>query len=317
MSRLTLADHQAFAAAWIEYVERRRNTVAHFAHSQGLCEREAYMKRDKAQRALGIVLRSANQHVTFKPVLDNVTLEGEYHALVASDWHIWPGYTSRAEEVFYQTLQADKFDMVVLNGDVTDQPRVSRHDPIQGIQPPSLVDELTEAQSRVAHVAKLARKKNKACKLIWTMGNHDSRAWRHTALLAPEIAPMFDFEALFPDWQFTMSITVNDNCVIKHRWNKGLHAALNNTRNSGTTLVTGHTHRLLVTPWTDYNGTRYGIETGTLCDPRGPQFQYIENDPVNWQPGFIELFLDADDVHAERIDCSRKTIRRLGKPVNG
>lgn len=316
--RFTLEEAQHFATQWVDLVEKRGIKVADFAAHMNLSMRNMYLVRDKVQTMLGIALSASPERARapdLMPIMDHTVLEGEQHIIIGSDWHIWPGYHSRAEEAFLKALQSDSFSAVILNGDITDQPKVSRHDPLPGIQPPSLADELKETEGRLREVVKLARRKNKQCRLLWNFGNHDTRAWRHTAMLAPEIAALFDFERLFPDWEFSMSITVNRNLVIKHRWHNGLHAALNNTRSSGTSLVTGHTHRLQVTPWSDYSGTRYGIECGTLADPRGPQFQFTENNPVNWCPGFVEIFCDEHDVHAERIDCSRRTIRRMGKPL--
>ena len=49
-------------------------------------------------------------------------------------------------------------------------------------------------------------------------------------------------------------------------------------------------HSLKVTPYTDYNGTRYGVDTGTLADIEGPQFvDYLEDSPTNWRSGFVVL----------------------------
>jgi hypothetical protein len=45
----------------------------------------------------------------------------------------------------------------------------------------------------------------------------------------------------------------------------------------------------MVTPWVDYNGRRYGIDTGTLAEPSGDQFVYCEENPVNWCSGFCVL----------------------------
>jgi hypothetical protein len=49
-------------------------------------------------------------------------------------------------------------------------------------------------------------------------------------------------------------------------------------------------HSLKVTPFDDYNGTRYGVDTGTLADVDGPQFEnYLELSPTNWRSGFAVL----------------------------
>ncbi len=80
------------------------------------------------------------------------------------------------------------------------------------------------------------------------------------------------------------------------------------------------THRLLVRPYSDYTGTRYGIETGTLADPHGPQFRYTENNPRDWHPGFLimetELYDDgAFDVRPQLVDCTLRKPVVLGEAV--
>jgi hypothetical protein len=78
--------------------------------------------------------------------------------------------------------------------------------------------------------------------------------------------------------------------VVKHRYKGGIHATHNNTVGSGKTIVTGHLHSLKVTPYADYNGNRFGVDTGTLADPSGPQFvDYLEDNPTNWRSGFAIL----------------------------
>lgn len=62
-----------------------------------------------------------------------------------------------------------------------------------------------------------------------------------------------------------------------------------NDLKSGASIVTGHLHSLKVTPWTDYTGTRYGVDTGTLADIDGSQFEYTEDNPKNWRSGFAVL----------------------------
>lgn len=53
-------------------------------------------------------------------------------------------------------------------------------------------------------------------------------------------------------------------------------------------MFTGHLHSMKVQPISDYNGTKYGVDTGTLADPYGPQFaNYTELNPLNWRSGFV------------------------------
>jgi hypothetical protein len=46
---------------------------------------------------------------------------------------------------------------------------------------------------------------------------------------------------------------------------------------------------LEVTPWGDYRGRRYGVQTGTLAAYDGPQFEYAENGPTPACSGFAVL----------------------------
>ena len=68
-------------------------------------------------------------------------------------------------------------------------------------------------------------------------------------------------------------------------------------------MVTGHLHSLKVTPFDDYKGTRFGIDTGTLAEPSGPQFEnYLEHSPTNWRSGFVVLtFKDGELLWPEVV----------------
>jgi hypothetical protein len=87
---------------------------------------------------------------------------------------------------------------------------------------------------------------------------------------------------------------VNDTVMIKHRYHNGIHATYNNALKAGRSIVTGHLHRLCVTPWGDYNGRRWGVDTGCLADPHGPQFAYAEDNPSPHCSGFAVLTFDED-----------------------
>lgn len=77
----------------------------------------------------------------------------------------------------------------------------------------------------------------------------------------------------------------------------------NNAVQSGLSMVTGHLHSLKVTPWSDYTGTRFGVDTGTLAAPFGPQFNsYMEDGPRNWRSGFAVLtFHDGELLWPELV----------------
>lgn len=251
-----------------------------------------YRRRHTIQGKHGISLPSFNakQESVLKTVIpDNKrVIEHEVDngaVFVASDCHYWPGEATVAHKAFVALLTEFKPKTIILNGDVFDGSRISRHEPLMGTNPPTPKQEIEACQDRLDEI----RNASKNARCFWTFGNHDVRLHRYIAVNAPELsdfAHLFDY---FPGWHTGWRIDINDQVVIKHRWHNGQHATYNNTLKSGRSIVTGHLHKLQVTPWSDYNGRRYGVDTGTLAEPYGDQFTYTECNPVNWCSGFAVL----------------------------
>lgn len=207
--------------------------------------------------------------------------------LVGSDHHYWPGEPSTAHRAFVMFCKQMKPSVVVCNGDAFDGSTISRHSPIGWEKRPSVIEELEACKERLGEIEAATFKARK----IWNLGNHDARFETRLATVAPEYAKVngFHLKDHFPLWESAWSLFVNDDVVIKHRFKNGIHATHNNAMWSGKTTVTGHLHSLKVTPLTDYNGTRFGVNTGTMTEPGGPQFEYLEDNPVNWRSGFVVL----------------------------
>lgn len=205
--------------------------------------------------------------------------------LVGSDCHYWPGVVTTAHRAFLKFCRDMKPKTVILNGDVLDGARISKHAPIGWEKRPQLVDEMEACKARLFEIEKVTR----GCKRIWSLGNHDARFETFLATVAPEYAKIHGVHLKdhFPDWTGCWSVWINDCTVVKHRFRSGIHAPWNNTMWAGRTIVTGHLHSQKVYPLSDYNGTRWGVDTGTLAEPYGPQFtDYTEDSPVNWRSGF-------------------------------
>jgi hypothetical protein len=81
-----------------------------------------------------------------------------------------------------------------------------------------------------------------------------------------------------------------DSVIFKHRFTGWANSTRNDTLRGGKSLVCGHTHALNVTAYSDYNGTRYGCNSGTLAAPYSKPFAgYTELNPVDWRSGFLVL----------------------------
>jgi UDP-2,3-diacylglucosamine pyrophosphatase LpxH len=207
------------------------------------------------------------------------------HVLIGSDAHIWPGPKSTAMRAFIKFCGDVKPDAVILNGDVMDFPQVSRHPPIGWENHPTVQQEIEAAQD-ILHEIELAAGK---ARKVWTLGNHDGRFETRLATVAPEFAKLngIHLRDHFPQWEPGWSCWINNEVVVKHRFKGGVHAAHNNAVSSGKHMVTGHLHSAKVAPWTDYNGTRFAVDTGCLADPDHRAFvDYTEDNPKNWLSGF-------------------------------
>lgn len=212
------------------------------------------------------------------------------YILIGSDAHYHPGVITTAHRAFVKFCKDLKPSMVILNGDIFDGAAISRHPRIMWEGRPSVVQELKAVQERLEEI-------EKACKgaiKVRTIGNHCLRFESFLAAHASQYegVPGFSLREHFPAWAEGWSVWINDEIVVKHRFRNGVHATYNNTLHAGKTMVTGHCHALGVRPFTDYRGTRYGVDTGTLADPDGPQFGYTEDGPLNWRSGFIVMRIE-------------------------
>jgi predicted phosphodiesterase len=209
--------------------------------------------------------------------------------LVASDCHYWPDLISTAHRAFVKLTKELKPRIVVINGDAFDGASISRH-PAGGTWQslPSVKQELEACQDRLEEIQKAAT----GAQLHFCWGNHDLR---FNARLQQQVGDTFkgvmgmSLNEHFPLWRFSMSLMINDNTMIKHRYHNGIHAIYNNILKSGCSMVTGHLHSLKVTPFTDYNGSRYGVDTGTLSPIDADAFTYSEDSPKNHRSGFAVL----------------------------
>jgi hypothetical protein len=208
--------------------------------------------------------------------------------LIGSDAHYYPGIVSTAHRAFCKLARELKPSAVILNGDAFDGGTISRFPRIGWDSKPTVQQELETCLQRMTEIEDACGTKN----LFWPLGNHDARYETFLASRVPEYQGVegFHLKDKFPLWAPCWAVFVNDSVVVKHRYKNGIHATHQNTVSSGRSIVTGHLHSLKVTPFSDYDGTRFGVDCGTLASPQGPQFDdYIECNPVNWRSGFAVL----------------------------
>lgn len=258
--------------------------------------RSIYRRRDRIETRTGVSIQppianrgGGHQHTlpAYRPHRATLNVE-DGAVLVGSDGHYWPGPPSTAHRAFVRFCEELKPDAVVLNGDAFDGASISRHPPVGWESRPTVIEEIDAVKERLGEVQAAAG----SAKLFWPLGNHDARFETRIAAVAPEYAKVHGVHLRdhFPDWHPCWSVWINDAVVVKHRYKGGTHAPSNNVVNSGLSMVTGHLHSAKVSPWTDYNGTRFGVDTGCLADPDAAAFVgYTEDNPKNWRSGFAVL----------------------------
>lgn len=255
-------------------------------------ERTVYTRRVNLEKKLGRQItgphhQSQTRHEIQHPQRVQLDLNDGI-ILVGGDAHYWPGEASTAHRAFVHFTKKLKPKIIVVNGDLVDGASISRYPPIGWEDTPTVIQEIETTQERLGELEAVA----KNARLVWPLGNHDARFETRLATAAPQYASLngFHLKSYFPRWAPCWSCWINDDIVIKHKFKNGIHATHNNVMWSGKHMITNHLHSLKVTPNTDYNGTLFGVDTGTLADPDGPQFRdYTEDNPKNWRSGFIVL----------------------------
>lgn len=209
-----------------------------------------------------------------------------------SDAHWWPGLSDTlAYKALLEVIRQEKPALIVANGDLLDGARISSHGRIRFEQTPRLADELEEVKARMAEIRHAHRK----ALLVRTMGNHCSRFETYLSNHASEMEGVQGTRLSdhLIGWEETMSLWVNNQCVVKHRIGQGRHAAYTNLQKAGSISgQTGHTHRLLVEVVGNWRGRFYWAESGTLAEPGGPQFAYAEDNPTEACSGFLTTLFD-------------------------
>ena len=297
MQNPTSCTDEEFIQLW-----RKHRSCAEVADVLGISTRRAHSKRRLIEKKQNIELHSEDiRGIKYQKNVVTVAHSvrkslGLLHGtvIVFSDAHFWPGIRSAAFKGLLWAIEELKPRAVINNGDAFDGASISRYPRIGWDTKPSLIGELKACEASLEEIETAAKKANSQCKLIWTLGNHDARFENTLANRVPEFANIkgFTLKDHFPAWEPAWSCMVTDDIVVKHRWKGGIHAVYNNSVMSGKSYVTGHLHSLKVSPFSDLNGTRYGVDTGTLAEPTGPQFiDYLEDAPVNWRSGFAVLTL--------------------------
>jgi predicted phosphodiesterase len=284
-------------------VWKESDSAEQVAETIGVSLRNVYSRRSRIEKSESITLKAKNKSGSFIRYKDHVsraTMEMRDGVIfVASDAHYLPGEPSAAHKAFVKLIKKHKPDVIIMNGDVFDGITISRYPKAYyEAAKPTVKQEIEVVSDRLGEIEKVRGN----AKLFWTLGNHDARYEARLANLVPEYQGVagFSLKEHFPAWLHCMSLMINKNLMVKHRFRGGVHAAWNNVLHSGVSTVTGHLHRLQATILGDYRGNRWGVDTGTLADLDGEHMGYGEDNPMNHASGFAVLtVIDGQLVYPE------------------
>ena len=188
-----------------------------------------------------------------------------------------------------------KPDKVVINGDLGDFYSISDFDKNPD-RKTKLVDDKKVMREILYDIRKTA---GKACEITLIEGNHENRLqkflWRNPQLegldelYIPKLIGVKDFNVKYVGadreyWKKTMGHLNVGNATITHGDSRlngvkgGQNASYNTAKQSGRDVIIGHTHRLKMNYFTNFNQSVVGIECGCLCQVPGT---------ADWQQGFV------------------------------
>ena len=254
--------------------------------------REIFSRRRRIEKRIGEQISSPKRQNpnTYAEVQDfpgRATTElKDGQILLGTDSHYWPGVVTDAHKAFVKLAAEIKPAIIIKNGDELDFPSISRW-PGSWEKRPSVFEELEWASERLEEI----RQASKSSKFFYPIGNHDYRFELRLAQVAQEFKNVqgVHLKDHIPGWTACWSLWINGDVVVKHRFKTGITAARQNTMLAGKHIFTGHTHRLVHYYFADYNGMRYGMECGTMANPYGEQFLYVEDNPREWVMSFVLL----------------------------
>lgn len=225
-----------------------------------------------------------------------------YSVLFTSDHHGWLT-DLRANRCVNRILQHNKFDEVVLNGDIVDLPYLSKH--TQKLYPDGILKGYTEV-GEIEYTTEQILKPLVAstnAKVRVRLGNHDERITKpnllgekqlkHLAILykhfeSTKFEEMLKLEELGIIYDPTDVFTFFDIFDVVHGLKLAKNAAEQNIKDYMSSGTSGHTHRLNSKYMTNRKAPYVWLESG--CMRLTEQVEYLPTGVVaDWQNGFVTV----------------------------
>lgn len=236
-----------------------------------------------------------------------------YKVLIFSDCHGWLADLS-ALRCINKVLQHNKFDEVIINGDVTDMPYISKHN--QKLYQEGILKgytEVGEIEYTKEQILKPLRLSTDA-KIRVRLGNHDERITNPYNLGDKQLARL---AILYKNYNSTkynemLSLKESDGYIydesdvynlfnifdVTHGLSLNKSAAEKNIFEYMGSGSTGHTHRLNSKYLTNRKNPYVWLESGCTRLTKEVEF-FPTGKTADWQQGFIEVVFTKDSFFAQ------------------
>ena len=236
-----------------------------------------------------------------------------YKVLIFSDCHGWLADLS-ALRCINKVLQHNKFDEVIINGDVTDMPYISKHN--QKLYQEGILKgytEVGEIEYTKEQILKPLRLSTEA-KIRVRLGNHDERITNPYNLGDKQLARL---AVLYKNYNSTkynemLSLNESDGFIydesdvynlfnifdVTHGLSLNKSAAEKNIFEYMGSGSTGHTHRLNSKYLTNRKNPYVWLESGCTRLTKEVEF-FPTGKTADWQQGFIEVVFTKDSFFAQ------------------
>ena len=236
-----------------------------------------------------------------------------YKVLIFSDCHGWLADLS-ALRCINKVLQHNKFDEVIINGDVTDMPYISKHS--QKLYQEGILKgytEVAEIEYTKEQILKPLRLSTDA-KIRVRLGNHDERITNPYNLGDKQLARL---AVLYKNYNSTkynemLSLNESDGFIydesdvynlfnifdVTHGLSLNKSAAEKNIFEYMGSGSTGHTHRLNSKYLTNRKNPYVWLESGCTRLTKEVEF-FPTGKTADWQQGFIEVVFTKDSFFAQ------------------
>lgn len=236
-----------------------------------------------------------------------------YKVLIFSDCHGWLADLS-ALRCINKVLQHNKFDEVIINGDVTDMPFISKHS--QKLYQEGILKgytEVGEIEYTKEQILKPLRLSTEA-KIRVRLGNHDERITNPYNLGDKQLARL---AVLYKNYNSTkynemLSLNESDGFIydesdvynlfnifdVTHGLSLNKSAAEKNIFEYMGSGSTGHTHRLNSKYLTNRKNPYVWLESGCTRLTKEVEF-FPTGKTADWQQGFIEVVFTKDSFFAQ------------------